>query len=195
MLEIPTRPFRAYLFDCDGTIADSMPLHYEAWKTALAPWGCEFRIRDFYAWAGRPTLKIVQLLNEKYGLEMDGATVDRVRERAYLESLPQIQAVPDILHHIESGFGRLPMAVVSGSPRDSIQRTLKFLKLDDRFDVIVGAEDYAQGKPHPEPFLRAASLLSVAPEDCLVFEDAELGVQSAVAAGMSWVKLPTPSFG
>jgi beta-phosphoglucomutase-like phosphatase (HAD superfamily) len=124
---------------------------------------------------------------------MDADEVDRAREAAYLASLARIRPVEGILEHIEWGYGRIPMAVVSGSPGDSIRRTLKFLGVLERFDTLVGAEDYKNGKPSPEPFLIAAERLKVAPERCLVFEDAELGVQSAEAAGMKWVRIPLPS--
>jgi HAD superfamily hydrolase (TIGR01509 family) len=195
MLKIPVGKFSAYLFDCDGTIADSMPLHHEAWTKALSPFGAQFPLNLFYEWAGRPTKTIVSLLNEKYGLAMPLDVIDRTREAAYLESLPRIQPIADIVAHIEEGqrLG-LPMAVVSGSPRESVIRTLTFLNLLDRFRVIVGAEDYKHGKPSPEPFLTAAERLGVPPTECLVFEDADLGVQSAIAAGMRWAKLPTPQF-
>lgn len=194
MLKIPDKTFAAYLFDCDGTIADSMPLHYKAWIQALSRWGGEFPLPLFYEWAGRPTKKIVALLNEKYGRSMPADTIDREREEAYLASLHLVEPIHDILTHIESARGRIPMAVVSGSPRDSVIKTLNYLGIFDRFDLIVGAEDYKHGKPHPEPFLKAAAGLGVSPSDCLVFEDADLGVESAVAAGMSWVKLPAPIF-
>jgi HAD superfamily hydrolase (TIGR01509 family) len=190
VLQIPEGPFEAYLFDCDGTIADSMPLHFRAWQGALASWNCNFSEKLFYAWAGRSTTEIVKLLNQKYALKMDPEKVDRDREALYLASLPKIQAVPSVLAHIEAGFGKLPMAVVSGSKRDSVTKTLEFLKLRDRFQTLVGAEDYKQGKPHPEPFLVAAQRLKVRPESCLVFEDADLGIESAKAAGMKWVRVP-----
>jgi len=194
MLKIPDKIFAAYLFDCDGTIADSMPLHYKAWLKALSRWSGEFPLPLFYAWAGRPTKMIVALLNEKYGLSMPPDIIDREREEAYLESLHLIEPIDDILAHVNFGHGRIPMAVVSGSPRDSVIKTLNYLGILDRFELIVGAEDYSHGKPHPEPFLKAAAGLGVNPAECLVFEDADLGVESAIAAGMSWVKLPPPVF-
>jgi HAD superfamily hydrolase (TIGR01509 family) len=189
-MQLPEGPFEAYLFDCDGTIADSMPLHFRAWQGALASWNCNFSEELFYAWAGRSTAEIVKLLNQKYALTMDPEKVDLEREALYLASLPKIQAVPAVLAHIEAGFGKLPMAVVSGSRRASVTKTLEFLKLLDRFQTLVGAEDYRHGKPHPEPFLVAAERLKVRPERCLVFEDADLGLESAKAAGMKWVRVP-----
>ncbi|MGX6607145.1 HAD family hydrolase [Micromonosporaceae bacterium Da 78-11] len=192
MLPLPDGEFRAYLFDCDGTIADSMPLHYVAWRRALAEWGAEFGEELFYAWGGRPVADIIADLNEQQGLTMPVATVADRREQLFQELLPQISAVPGVLEHIEDGYGKVPFAVVSGSTRESVTASLTALGLLDRFDVLVGAGDYTEPKPDPEAFLLAARLLRVAPEQCVVFEDTDFGVQAAAAAGMAHVRVPPP---
>ena len=188
-LKLPSGEFAAYLFDCDGTIADSMPLHYQAWCAALKEWGGEFTEELFYAWAGIPISKTVEMLNEKYDLSMPVTKVVERREQIYYDLLPEIRPVRSVLLHIEEKSGKIPFAVVSGSPRASVLKTLNTLKLLDHFQIIIGAEDYTHGKPHPEPFLLAASRLGVSPEKCLVFEDGDLGIESARQAGMSWVKV------
>ena len=106
--------------------------------------------------------------------------------------LPQLKVIPEVLEHIHLSHGQIPFAVVSGSTRDSVTRSLETLKILDRFETLVCAGDYKQGKPHPEPFLLAAERLGVAPEHCLVFEDTEMGIQSATAAGMASVKILQP---
>lgn len=189
-LQLPGGEFHAYLFDCDGTIADSMPLHFVAWKNALRPWGCEFSEDLFYAWGGLSVRDIVNLLNEKYGLNMPIEDVLQRKEECYFESLPDLKAVPEVLEHIHSGYGRIPLAVVSGSKRDSVTASLTSLGLLDKFDVLVCAGDYKRGKPDPEPFLLAAAKLGVAPNSCLVFEDTDMGVQAAESAGMATVRVP-----
>jgi beta-phosphoglucomutase family hydrolase len=191
-LTLPPRAFKAYLFDCDGTIADSMPLHYVAWKRALGEWGCEFPESTFYAWGGRPVVEIIRSLNEQYGLEMPTEDVATRKEAYYYEILPQLEAVPEVLEHIEAQHGRIPFAVVSGSTRESVTESLRTLRLLDRFETLVCAGDYTHGKPHPEAFLMAAERLGVAPEDCLVFEDTEMGIKAARAAGMASVKVLQP---
>lgn len=188
-LLLPPGPFDAYLFDCDGTIADSMPLHLEAWNAALEPCGAYFREELFYAWAGRSTEQIVALLNQQFGLEMDHREISRRKEERYFSFLPRIQPIPEVIAHIHEAFPRIPLGVVSGSPRESVLTTLRNFHLEDCFGCIVGAEDYVHGKPAPDPFLLAARTLGVAPERCLVFEDADLGIESAQAAGMQWVKV------
>jgi HAD superfamily hydrolase (TIGR01509 family) len=191
-LELPAGPFRAYLFDCDGTIADSMPLHYIAWTQALSEWGCALPERTFYSWGGLPVASIISLLNEEHGLSMPVEAVAHRKEELYYEILPQLQAVPEVLEQIEAQHGRIPFAVVSGSTRDSVTASLRALHLLDKFDVMVCAGDYKNSKPDPEPFLTAAAKLGVPPESCLVFEDTEMGIQSATAAGMKSVKILQP---
>ena len=191
-LPCPAGRFAAYLFDCDGTIADSMPLHYVAWRDALAAWNCEFPEKLFYDWGGYPTAQIVRMLNEKQGLRMPVDEVLHKKEWLYHQSLPKLKAVPEVLEHIEAAYGRLRLAVVSGSTRDSVDASLRTLGLLERFDAFVCAGDYAKGKPDPEPFLLAAARLGVQPESCLVFEDADLGIEAARAAGMASVKVPPP---
>jgi beta-phosphoglucomutase family hydrolase len=191
-LKLPDRSFGAYLFDCDGTIADSMPLHYLAWKKALAEWNCEFDEKLFYAWGGMPVAEIIGALNKNHGLRMPVKNVSRRKEDFYFELLPQLKAVPEVLEHIEAAHGRTPFAVVSGSTRESVIASLVALNLRDRFDTLVCAGDYRKSKPDPEAFLLAASRLGVAPENCLVFEDTDMGIQAATAAGMASVKIPPP---
>jgi HAD superfamily hydrolase (TIGR01509 family) len=191
-LKLPAGSYSAYLFDCDGTIADSMPLHYVAWKTALAEWNCSFEEKLFYAWGGIPVAEIVSLLNKRDGLSMPVEDVSRRKENLYLGMLPQLKAVPEVVEHIEAEYGRIPFAVVSGSTRDSVTASLVSLQLLDRFDALICAGDYAKGKPDPEAFLLAAAKLGVAPKTCLVFEDTDLGIQAAKAAGMAAVKIAPP---
>ncbi|MFI5837823.1 HAD family hydrolase [Micromonospora sp. NPDC051300] len=191
-LPLPAGDFRAYLFDCDGTIVDSMPVHHRAWCAALAEWGCEFPEDLFYAWGGRPVADIVVDLNRRHGLTMPVEVVARRREDLFQELLPGVTAVPEVLAHIEDGHGRLPFAVVSGSTRESVTASLTALGLLDRFDTLVCAEDCARPKPDPEGYLLAARRLGVDPADCLVFEDTDLGVAAATAAGMPSVRVPHP---
>lgn len=191
-LDLPAGSFRAYLFDCDGTIVDSMPLHYIAWTSALAEWGCVFDEELFYAWGGKPAAEIISDLNHLQGLNMPVAAVAKRKEQLYFELLPQLKAVPEVIEHIEAQQGKIPFAVVSGSRRDSVSASLRSLGLFEKFETIICAGDYANSKPHPEPFLLAAQRLGIAPEHCLVFEDTDLGIQAATAAGMASVRVPTP---
>lgn len=191
-LKIPAGGFRAYLFDCDGTIADSMPLHYIAWTRALGEWNCPFDEELFYAWGGKPPMEIVSTLNQMQGLKMPVEEVAHRKEQFYYELLPQLEPVAEVLEHIDAMHGQVPFAVVSGSTRESIVKSLSTIGLLDKFDLLVGSEDYARSKPAPDAFLTGAERLGVAPKDCLVFEDTDLGIQAATAAGMAYVRVPSP---
>jgi HAD superfamily hydrolase (TIGR01509 family) len=191
-LTLPDRDFRAYLFDCDGTIVDSMPLHYIAWKSALAEWNCTFDEDLFYSWGGKPVDEIISTLNRMNTLNMPVEAVGTRKESLYFDSLPQLKAIDEVVQHIDAQHGRIPFAVVSGGRRDSVIRSLTSVNLIDRFDTIVGAEDYIHSKPAPDAFLLAAERLGVAPANCLVFEDTDLGIQAATAAGMASVRVPPP---
>ena len=191
-LKLPEGNFKAYLFDCDGTIVDSMPLHYVAWSRALGEHGCPFSEERFYAWGGMPVRAIVSALNEEHGLNMPVEHVAHAKEQYYTEMIEDLKAVPEVLAHIEDQHGKIPFAVVSGSTRDSVTKSLETLGILDKFETLVCAGDYVRSKPDPEPFLMAAERLGVKPEDCLVFEDTEMGIQAATAAGMASVKVLQP---
>src|SRR3979411_801189 len=187
-LKLPEGPFKAYLFDCDGTIVDSMPLHYVAWKTGLAEWGVKFDEELFYSWGGMPVAEIIAALNVREGLAMPVDEVQRRKEGMYYNILPELKAVPEVLEHIHMSHGKIPFAVGSGSPRDSVTKSLETLGILDRFETLVCAGDYTKSKPDPEPFLIAAKRLGVAPGGCLVVGDTGMGIQAATAAGMGPVE-------
>lgn len=191
-LEIPAGSFQAYLFDCDGTIADSMPLHYLGWKQALSEQGCDFPEDLFYKWGGMPVHEIISTLNQQQGLNMPVEAVAIRKESLYYEYLPRLTAVPEVLEVIETSHGSLPFAVVSGSTRESVTASLGSLNLLDKFQTLVCAGDYQRSKPHPEAFLLAAERLGVPPQNCLVFEDTHMGIQAATAAGMASIKILQP---
>ena len=191
-LELPEGKFGAYLFDCDGTIVDSMPLHYKAWKQILGEWNCEFSEERFYAWGGMPIVEIISTLNKEYGLSMPVETLAARKESLYFELLPALKPVPEVVEHIFDQHGKIPLAVVSGSTRDSVVASLTALRLLDRFDALVCAGEYRNSKPHPEAFLLAAEKLGVPPNACLVFEDTDMGIEAATAAGMKSARVPPP---
>lgn len=193
MLPLPDGQFDAYLFDCDGTITDSMPMHYLAWQGAFAEYGAKFSEDLFYAWAGRPAAEIITDLNAEQGLTMPVAAVTQRHERLFLDLLPQVKAIPSVLEHIVQAYGKVPFAVVSGSTREIVAGSLSALGLLDRFEALVCAGDYVNPKPDPDCFLVAAAKLGVDPTRCVVFEDSDLGIQGALAAGMGAVKVPAPA--
>ncbi len=189
-LTLPEGKFEALLFDLDGTIANSLPLHYEAWQEALRPHGASMPEDLFYAWGGIPVPRTVEMLNETFSWQLPITEVTYAREQAYHARILEVKTHPEVEAIIRQHRGKLPMAVVSGSARAVVESTLKRLGLWEMFDAIVGAEDCKEGKPHPEPFLTGARLLSVSPSACLACEDAEPGIRSALSAGMQVVRIP-----
>lgn len=185
----PDREFAAFLFDFDGTVADTMPAHLDAWNKALSFYGLTLSKDQHQEWAGRPTRQIVQMLSEKHGIEIPTDEFLQSKETHYMKSIHAVKEIPPIVEIMKGAHGIIPMAVVSGSRRKQIEMTLKLLNLSHYFDLIVGAEDYVHGKPAPDCFLKAAQLLKVKPEECLAFEDADLGIQSAHAAGMPCLRV------
>jgi HAD superfamily hydrolase (TIGR01509 family) len=190
-LDIPQGDFEGYIFDCDGTLADSMPLHYRAWLAALKEHKAEFPEALFYELGGTPTQQIIMILNERHGTNMDPEATARNKERLYIGMLAEIQPIEPVVSFVHEYYGKRPLAVASGGHRAIVAKTLEGLGILDRFDAIIGAEDYRRGKPAPDPFLAAARKLNVNPRKCLVFEDTRLGCMAAEAAGMQWVLVPS----
>ena len=172
------------IFDCDGTVADTMPLHYRAWVEALGEHGVEFAEAVFYELAGVPTDAIVRILNDRQGHRMPVAETAERKDRLFEQYIPSVLPIEPVVEVARAYRGRLPMAVASGGTRSLVVRTLEAVGVLDWFAAVVTADDVTHGKPAPDIFLEAARRLGVPPERCVGFEDGELGLQSVRAAGM-----------
>lgn len=191
-IKLPDREFDAFIFDCDGTLADTMPTHYRAWQIALGEHAADFPEAMFYELGGVPTSRVVEILNERHGHTLPVDETVEVKERHFLELSSEIAAIEPVVSLAREWHGRKPLAVASGGHRRIVLNTLRALGIVDLFNTIVTSEDYSRGKPHPDPFLEAARRLDVVPERCLVFEDTTTGIQAATAAGMASVLVPHP---
>jgi len=191
-LELPPGSFAAYIFDCDGTLADTMPTHYHAWQTALGEHAASFPEAMFYELGGVPTSRIVEILNERHGFSLPVDETVARKEAIFLELSPEIAAIEPVVALAKEFHGKKPLAVASGGHRRIVMSTLRALGIADLFQAVVTAEDYQRGKPSPDPFLEAALRLGVPPEQCLVFEDTATGIAAATAAGMKSVLVPAP---
>ena len=180
----PPQPYAALIFDCDGTLADTMPTHFAAWTAALRSLSADITEKRFYELGGVPSAAIIEILNAENGYTLDvGRTVEE-KERRYVEGLHQAQEIKAVVDVARAHQGKVPMAVASGGLRHIVTRTLDMLGLTALFDTVVTADDVLRGKPAPDIFLLAAERLGVAPEDCVVYEDGEPGILAARAAGM-----------
>jgi beta-phosphoglucomutase family hydrolase len=186
MISIPAH-IRGLVFDCDGTIADTMPAHYRAWVQALGEHGVEFPEAMFYEMGGIPTPKIVEVLNERHGHTMPVMETALYKESLFEKEIAGVLAIEPVVRVICEYDGKLPMAVATGGFRHVCKKILETVGVADRFPVIVAAEDVKHGKPAPDVFLEAARQIGVDPRLCMAFEDANLGIQSATAAGMTVV--------
>ena len=186
MIHQPDR-YQALIFDCDGTLTDSMETHYIAWRQTMSRHGIDFTHERFYALAGMPTEKIIRLLADETGTPLSVLEVAGQKEAAFLELIEHVRAFEPVMKIASEMRGKLPMAVASGGRRESIDAQLRRIGCEGWFDAVVTSEDTQRHKPHPDVFLHAARLMAVPPQGCLVYEDADLGIAAAAAAGMDCV--------
>ena len=176
---------RGLIFDCDGTLADTMPAHHRAWVAMLQPHGIAFPEDRFYAMGGMPTAQIIRVLAQGAGVAVhDVDAMVHEKERLFLQMLDAVQPIVPVVAIANAYRNVLPMAVASGGYRDVVGRTLDHLRIRSWFQAMVTAEDTQRHKPEPDVFLEAARRLSVPPAACAVFEDTELGLEAARRAGM-----------
>ena len=177
----------ALIFDCDGTLADTMPAHYVSWQETLAPYGVAFPEERFWALGGWTAEAIVTLLAREQGLLVDPARVAAEKDLSYARHLPDVRPIPEVVRVALAHRGRLPMAVATGGTRSFCEEILRRIGVSGWFDAVVCAEDVPTCKPAPEIFLEAARRMGVAPARCRVYEDTDPGIEAARRAGMSWV--------
>ena len=188
----PTRTYAGYIFDCDGTLVDSMPLHFRAWRAAFRQHGASFDFdwALFVSRAGMPLETTVEALNQQFGSTLDPKRVVEVQLATYRTLLAEVTAIePVVAFARQVAASGAQVSVASGGQRPEVETSLRSIGLLDLFRLIVAGNEVAHGKPDPEILLRCAEGMGVAPEDCLVIEDGELGIEAARRAGMDWVRV------
>lgn len=194
---LPEKEYAGYIFDLDGTLVDSMPTHYKAWRWALKKHGAPhevFQWEEFVAHGGMAAPDIVADLNATYGLSMEPETVAEEKRNRYAwlllnETLPVIPETVNLVKRLnEQG---IPYAIGTGSMPAGASDTLRSAGIADLFSVMVTPADVPPGfgKPRPDIFLLCAQRMGVEPGQCVVFEDAEPGIQAAKAGGMDYVRV------
>jgi beta-phosphoglucomutase-like phosphatase (HAD superfamily) len=178
---------RALIFDCDGTLADTMPLHWRAWQTVTRRYGLDFSEERFYALGGVPSRDIFKLLGDEQGRSLDPLAAAKEKEAEYIPFLSHVQPIEAVVQIARENYGKLPMAVASGGLQAHINDVLEHLGIRRFFNTIVTSEDVTRQKPAPDIFLEAGRRLGVPPQFCRAYEDTDLGLQAINAAGMEAV--------
>jgi beta-phosphoglucomutase-like phosphatase (HAD superfamily) len=194
-LDIPTGDFAGYIFDLDGTLINTMPLHYRAWDGAMREHGlAEVLDEDlFYSLGGVPTVRVAELIAAHYGLKVDPMAVEVTKERLFLGNLQTVGLITPVVEFARKVAATHPIAIATGGQPEVALPAIKAAGLEGLFKIVVTPSDVGpgRGKPEPDMFLLAAKKMGVPPEQCLVFEDAEPGIRAALAAGMQVVRVPS----
>ena len=178
---------KGLIFDLDGTLADTMPIHYIAWKNAAAKYGIDFSVELFSQLAGIPLYPTVEKLNQIFNKTIDPKELGDLKEAEFEQNMHLTREIKIVTDLVRANFGKMPIAVGTGGSRRLSLKTLKIIGLQNCYDVLVTSEEVSRFKPHPETFLKCAEGMGVAPGDCEVFEDGVLGIQAAQSAGMMFV--------
>jgi beta-phosphoglucomutase-like phosphatase (HAD superfamily) len=181
------REVRGLIFDCDGTLADTMPLHWRAWQAVLQRHPFQFTEKRFYSLGGIPSRDILSLLSSEQGIPIDPLAVSREKESEYLPLIAQVEPVNVVVGIAREHHGKLPLAVASGGLRRTIEQVLNHLGIRRLFQAVVTSEDVERQKPAPDIFLEAARRIGVPPRFCRAYEDTDLGLEAIRAAGMEAV--------
>ncbi|MFP1740839.1 fructose-1-phosphate/6-phosphogluconate phosphatase [Lonsdalea quercina] len=179
------------IFDMDGTILDTEHTHRLAWKQVLARRGMQYDPAPLVALNGAPTWRIAEFIIARHQLELDPHQLAEEKTSLVMEMLLDTVTPLPLMDVVKHYHGRRPMAVGTGSRHAMAEQLLSHLGVRHYFDVIVGADDVENHKPFPDTFLRCAELLQVAPQDCVVFEDADFGIEAATRANMDVVDVRT----
>ncbi len=180
----PIPPYKALIFDCDGTLADTLPVHFQTWLLSLQAVGATIDEEWYYQYCGTSADEMLQMLKDLFGYQFDSVSVLAQRQNHYRSLIHTVQEVQAVTEIVRCHYGKIPMAVASGGERVVLEATLNTIKLRQFFDVVVSIDDVERGKPEPDLFLLASQRLDVAPQDCIVYEDSDGGLEAARRAGM-----------
>jgi beta-phosphoglucomutase-like phosphatase (HAD superfamily) len=194
-LDIPQGDFAGFIFDLDGTLIDTMPLHYRAWDAAMREHGLKETLSEdlFYSLGGVPTVRVAELIGAHYGLHVNPQAVEVTKERLFLSRLDTVELIAPVVAFARRMAVTFPVSIATGGMPEVALPVIRAAGLHDLFKIVVTPRDVAlgRGKPEPDMFLLAAQKMGVPAEQCLVFEDAEPGIRAALAAGMQVVRVPS----
>jgi HAD superfamily hydrolase (TIGR01509 family) len=190
LTRLSTGDFDAFLYDCDGTLADNMGAHKASYCAAATMLGFELDDAIIDELAGWPIIQVAEEIRKRYNASFDPAAFAQLKNKLYESNfINETKPIEFVVEHLKAHVGKVRIGVVSGGSRPSVSRTLQLLGISQLVEVLVCAGETPRGKPYPDPFLQAAEQLGIEPSKCLVFEDGNPGVQAAEAAGMRWVRI------
>lgn len=178
------RNAKALIFDLDGTLSDSLPVHMATWNKLGDKYGFKFDPNILHEMTGRPTIEFAVRVVEQYGVPEKPEILVKMKQESFWEMAHLLKPVEEVVSIVKANYGKIPMAVGTGASRKSTVVQLKELGLSKYFDAIVSADDVTKHKPEPDTFLECARLMGVEPKFCQVFEDGVLGIKAAKIAGM-----------
>jgi HAD superfamily hydrolase (TIGR01549 family) len=170
-----------------GRASNTLPVHFQAWSASLNKFGASLSEEWFYQNCGTSALEMIELLNKQFCYQLDLSSVNAERKKTYQSMIHAVKEIQEVAEIARANYGQVPMAVASGGDGAIVQATLEVLKLHQLFNTVVSVDDVSRGKPEPDIFLLAAKRLGVAPEDCIVYEDSDSGLEAARRAGMRFV--------
>ncbi len=177
------------IFDCDGTLVDTMPIHFKAWNITTKKYGLIFPEERFYALGGVSPFEVLRILSSEQGIKINFEAVTREKESLYMQLISEAKEIPEVMKIVRANYGKKPMAVASGGTSETVVGILNHCSIQQYFDIIVTSEDVENPKPAPDTFLEAARRMNVAPEKCQAYEDADMGIKAIIAAGMEAVDI------
>jgi HAD superfamily hydrolase (TIGR01509 family) len=175
---------KALIFDLDGTLSDSLPVHIASWHSVCDQLNCFFDEKIIVEMTGAPTITFAERIKKEQNIKISAEEIVRMKQKEFRKNINRIKPHDAVIDLMKNAHGRIPMAVGTGASRTSALLQMKELGIDQLFDFIVTADDVESHKPEPETFLRCAELMNTEPAFCQVFEDGELGMQAAQKAGM-----------
>lgn len=190
LLKLTEGPYKAFLYDCDGTLADNMHSHKAAFVKVAAQHNINLDDSIIDELAGWPTVLVAEEITKRYQVRFDTTEFSKQKSTVFVEEfIEQTLPIAYVVEHLKAHVGKVKIGVVSGGSRSTVSKTLKVIGVDQYLDVLVCAGETERGKPYPDPFLKAAEFLSVKPHECIVFEDGDPGCEAAEKAGMKWIRI------
>lgn len=175
---------KGLIFDLDGTLSDSLPVHLATWNKIGSSIGFVFDERLVHELTGMPTIAFARRIIEENGLRVSPGKLVKMKQEAFWDSVHLVKPIDQVVGIVRAYHGKLPMSVGTGASRRSASLQLEELGLTPYFDFIITADDVLRHKPNPDTFLECARLMKVEPSACQVFEDGILGMEAARSAGM-----------